>query len=55
MRADGGNAEEVVAQFARAGIDVDALAADLQREGAAAFAKSWSDLMERIASKSSVP
>jgi transaldolase len=52
MRADGGDAEEVIAQFRRANIDVDALAADLQREGAAAFGKSWGDLMERIASKS---
>jgi transaldolase len=52
MPADGGDAEEVIAQFTRAGIDVDALAADLQRQGDAAFAKSWNDLMDRIESKS---
>ena len=52
MPRDGGDAEELIAQFSRAGIDVDTLAADLQREGAAGFAKSWGDLMDRLASKS---
>ena len=52
MRPDGGDAEEVIAQFAAVGIDVDALAAALQKEGGASFAKSWSDLMDQIASKS---
>lgn len=54
MRFDGGNAEAVLAGFTRAGINDEALAADLQREGTAAFAKSWNDLMSRIASKSDV-
>src|ERR1017187_10433705 len=54
MRLDGGDAEAVLAEFTRAGIDHDALAADLQREGAKAFATSWSDLMEQIASKSDI-
>ena len=49
---DGGNAESVLAEFARSGVDDAALAARLQREGTAAFAKSWGDLMRRIASKS---
>lgn len=48
---DGGDAEAVLANFGAAGIDDDALAADLQREGTAAFAKSWNDLMRRVASK----
>ena len=39
-------------QFAKAGIDVDALAARLQEEGAASFVKSWNELMGVIASKS---
>jgi transaldolase len=52
MRLDGGDAEAVLAEFTRAGIDHDALAADLQRAGAKAFATSWSDLMAQIASKS---
>ena len=51
MRPDGGDAEETIAQFRDAGIDVDALAAQLQREGGDAFAKSWSDLMSRVAAK----
>jgi transaldolase len=42
----------VLAKFARAGIDVDALAAQLQDEGAKSFVKSWNDLMTVIASKS---
>jgi transaldolase len=49
---DGGDCEEVIGQFARAGVDVDALAAQLQDEGAKSFANSWNDLMGVIASKS---
>ena len=49
---DGGDAEEVLARFASAGIDVDALAARLQSEGAESFVKSWRELMKRIADKS---
>ncbi|MGA2577023.1 MAG: transaldolase [Bryobacteraceae bacterium] len=52
MAADGGNCEEVLAQFGKAGIDVDALAAQLQDEGAKSFTKSWNDLMQVIISKS---
>jgi len=42
----------VLAQFARAGIDVDAQAAQLQDEGAKSFVKSWDDLMEVLETKS---
>ena len=49
---DGGDAEAVLAEFARAGVDDAALAAQLQREGALAFDKSWNDLLECLASKS---
>jgi transaldolase len=52
MPPDGGNCEEVLDRFRRAGIDIDALAVQLQREGAEAFDKSWNDLLECIASKS---
>jgi transaldolase len=52
MAEDGGDAEKVLALFARAGIDVDALAAQLQLEGAQSFVKSWGELMGRIAEKS---
>ena len=54
MRADGGDAEEVLAQFAKAGVDVEALAAQLQDEGAKSFVKSWDELMAVIATKSAV-
>ncbi len=54
MPADGGGCEEVLAQFAKAGIDKDALAAQLQDEGAKSFVKSWNDLLGVIASKSAV-
>lgn len=50
--ADGGNCEDVLAQFARAGIDIDALAVQLQEEGAKSFVKSWNELMAVISSKS---
>ena len=52
LPADGGDCEEVIAQFARAGVDVDALAAQLQDEGAKSFVKSWHELMAVIDSKS---
>src|SRR5580658_4338395 len=52
LPADGGDCEEVLAQFAKAGIDVDALAAQLQDEGATSFVKSWNELMQVIISKS---
>jgi transaldolase len=50
--ADGGNCEEVLTQFAKAGIDGDRLAVQLQDEGASSFVKSWDELMAVIASKS---
>ena len=43
--------DKVLAQFAEAGIDADALAAQLQDEGAKAFVKSWNELLASIASK----
>jgi transaldolase len=52
LPADGGDCEEVLARFAQAGIDVDALAAQLQEDGAKAFVKSWNELMAVIAAKS---
>jgi transaldolase len=52
MPADGGDSEEVLGQFTKAGIDTNVLAALLQDEGAKAFVKSWNELMGVIASKS---
>ena len=45
MAADGGDCEKVLAEFAKAGINVDSLAAHLQDEGAKSFVKSWNDLL----------
>jgi transaldolase len=48
---DGGDADEVLASFESAGVDVDELAARLQKEGAEAFVKSWNDLLGTIQSE----
>ncbi|HUI80307.1 MAG TPA: transaldolase [Bryobacteraceae bacterium] len=52
LQADGGDSEDVLAKFAQAGIDVDALASQLQDEGAKSFVKSRDDLMNVIEVKS---
>jgi transaldolase len=52
LPTDGGHSDQVIAQFAAAGITYDALADELQREGAAAFVRSWDDLMTVVAEKS---
>ena len=52
LPADGGDCEAVLTQFGKEGIDVDALAAQLQEEGAKSFVNSWHELMEVINSKS---
>src|SRR5262249_5551636 len=46
LAADGGDSDEVLARFAAAGIDVDALADQLQTEGATSFVSSWRELMD---------
>lgn len=51
LSADGGSAERVLAEFQRAGVNVDALAAQLQEQGAAAFVASWNELLGVIANK----
>lgn len=45
---DGGEAESVLAEYAEAGFDVDAIAARLQSEGKESFAKSWHSLIDTI-------
>ncbi len=52
LPADGGDCEQVLARFAGAGVDVDALASQLQDEGAKSFVSSWQELMGVIAGKS---
>ena len=51
LPVDGGDCEEALGRFAKAGIDIDGLAAQLQEEGAQSFDKSWKDLIDVIASK----
>ena len=52
LPADGGDGEKVLATFASAGVNVDALASQLQDEGAKSFVDSWRELMGVIAAKS---
>ena len=52
MAADGGDCEEVLAEFVKAGINADSVAAQLLDEGAKSFVKSWNKLLAVIASKS---
>jgi len=49
--ADGGDCEQVLAQFGRAGIDVEALAARLQEEGKQKFVDSWEELLKTISAQ----
>jgi transaldolase len=51
LAPDGGDCESVLASFAKKGIDIDALAAQLQEEGASSFVKSWNELMACVDSK----
>ena len=51
MATDGGDAEAVIAAVAGHGIDVDGLATQLQKEGGAAFSKSWNGLLGGLRDK----
>jgi transaldolase len=51
MPPDGGDAEAVLSEFQRAGVDLQALAERLQRDGAEAFDQSWSGLLSCIERK----
>jgi transaldolase len=48
IASDGSDADATLAQFESAGIDVEALAATLQSDGAGNFVKSWRNLLKRI-------
>lgn len=48
LSADGGEADATLAAFAKADVDVDAVAAKLQSDGAASFVDAWHDLMAHI-------
>jgi transaldolase len=49
---DGGDGDETVAAYGRAGIDVIALASQLQMQGAKSFDDSWQELLDAIRTKS---
>ena len=51
---DGGDAEAVLAAHVKAGIDLTALAARLQSDGAKSFVKSWTELLGAIGAKNKV-
>jgi transaldolase len=53
LRADGGDAEKVLSEFRKADVNLDALAAKLQQDGAASFVASWNELLGVIAAKAS--
>jgi transaldolase len=48
---DGGDSDEVIGEFARAGISVETLAEQLQAEGTTSFVSAWNELMAGIASE----
>jgi transaldolase len=52
LKRDGGDGAATIAQHTKAGIDVDALANQLQSDGAQAFVESWKDLLQAIDTKS---
>ncbi|HEY0802916.1 MAG TPA: transaldolase [Steroidobacteraceae bacterium] len=52
LSANAGDSERVLTEFRKAGVELDALAAKLQEEGAASFVASWNELLGVIASKS---
>jgi transaldolase len=52
MPADGGDGDAVLARFTDAGVDLGALAAKLQSDGAKSFVSAWKDLMSRVDSQS---
>ncbi|MBC7480439.1 MAG: transaldolase [Rhizobacter sp.] len=55
LPADGGYAEAVIEEFRREGVDDEALAVRLQREGVDAFATSWHALLTRIRERCAAP
>ena len=51
LAADGGDAEEMLKRIGAAGVDIDALGAELQIKGRDAFVASFAQLLERVAGK----
>lgn len=51
LQGDGNGGDATIAQCREAGIDIDALAEQLQREGAESFSQSWAKLLDNLANK----
>ncbi len=51
LEPDLAHAERVIAEIAAHGVDVELLAADLQRQGAQAFSASWASLLAEVGAK----
>ena len=49
---NGGDCDQVLAEFGRVGIDLAKLGADLQKQGAESFDDSWRDLLKALETKS---
>jgi transaldolase len=50
---DGGDVDARLARFTQAAVDLSALAARLQRDGASSFVNDWNDLLARIGTQAS--
>lgn len=55
LTPDAGDVQALLAEYARVGIDTEALAERLQREGVHSFAQSWHELMACVGAKAGVP
>jgi transaldolase len=54
LSLESGTSDQVIADFEKAGVSYEELAEKLQKDGAAAFVKSWNDLLATIKSKSTI-
>jgi transaldolase len=54
LSTESGTSDQVIADFEKAGVSYEELAEKLQKDGAAAFVKSWNDLLATIKSKSTI-
>jgi transaldolase len=51
LSAGGGDAEETIFGISRLGFDMDEIAAQLQKDAADSFVKSWNEMMDVVANK----
>jgi transaldolase len=53
LPVDGGDADVTLSRFADAGVDIGAVAAQLQGDDAKSFVDAWKELMDRISTQRS--